>query len=214
MGFSFMVGGDNMIDQNKRDRPKPYIDRALDILYKNKKVFGIGIVEIGCMRSELKHHVDITDYECCNDGHSTYLFGRFGSYMISVDNNPIHINNAKKSCYCFENIQFYNVDAIEYVETYIISPANIGLLFLDAWDVDLPGCAEKHLEFYNTIKPFLNDDCMILIDDTDIYYDHDKKEFFPDETSMGGKGKLLIPELVKNGYEIIFKGRQTLLRKA
>jgi hypothetical protein len=28
----------------------------------------------------------------------------------------------------------------------------IDLLFLDAWDVDLINCAEKHLEAYNTAK--------------------------------------------------------------
>jgi len=202
-----------MIDQNKRDRPKPYIDRALDLLFKRYS-FYIGVLEIGCMRSKLTHHVDITDYECCNDGHSTYLFARTGWYIISVDNNENHIANAEKSCSDFDAVEFVNMDAIEYAKKNLdIFKEEIGLLFLDAWDVDLLGCAEKHLEFYNTIKPVLNDDCLILIDDTDLYYDHEKKEFFPDETSMGGKGKLLIPELIKNGYEIVFNGRQTLLRK-
>ena len=201
-----------MIDQNKRDRPKPYIDRALDMMWKSGKIYNEIILEIGCMRSVLTHHVDITAYECCNDGHSTYLFGRTGSRVISVDNNPAHIANAKKACERFGNIIFKEADAIEHIKKLENCTAYFGLLFLDAWDVDLPDCAEKHLEFYNTIKPVLNDDCLILIDDTDLYYDHEKKEFFPDEECLSGKGKLLIPELIKNGYEIVFNGRQTLLR--
>jgi len=201
----------NPVIQNERDRPKPYIDKALNILFKNKNKFDIDIVEIGCMRSELTHNVDITDYECCNDGHSTYLFARTGLLVVSIDINRIHLNNAIKSCKQYENIEYIEEDAIKWAKEFIEN-TTIGLLFLDAWDVDLPESAEKHLEFYNLIKP-LNDDCMILIDDTDLYWDADKKEFFYDKECLSGKGRLLIPQLLKDGYSITFKGRQTLLEK-
>lgn len=39
-----------MIVQNDRDRPKPYIDKALDILFKKRKSginYDIDILEIG-----------------------------------------------------------------------------------------------------------------------------------------------------------------------
>lgn len=204
-----------MIDQNKRDRPKPYIDRALDLLFKNKKNadYDIDILEIGCMRVNLNHHPDIITYGCCNDGHSSYLFARTGWNVISVDINPNSITMARETCCNFSNTEFIVCDGIEYATQRIAHPIKIGLLFLDAWDFGEPDSMENHLKFYQIIKPFLNEDCLILIDDTDLLYDDEKKEYFPDEECLSGKGKLLIPELVKNGYEIVFKGRQTLLRK-
>lgn len=102
------------------------------------------------------------------------------------------------------------MDAIDFAEKKPM--AQYDLIYLDAWDVDWPECAEKHLEFYKTAKDRINEKCLILIDDTDLYYNHYKREYFPDPECLSGKGKLLIPELLKDGYEIVFKGRQTLLR--
>lgn len=201
-----------MVIQNKRQRPKPYIDMALGILFKQKMVseFDLDILEIGSMRSELIHYVDNTEYECCNDGHSTYLLARTGWKVISVDIDPDHIKTSKNACRYFQNIDFFCEDAM-------LTPARIsgtlGLLFLDAWDLDTPNSAENHLIFYQKIKERIENKPMILIDDTDLYYDMDKREYFFDDQYLSGKGKLIIPELLKNGYEIIFKGRQTLLRE-
>lgn len=205
-----------MIDQNLRDRPKQYIDKALDILFQQKyssnTVYDIDILEIGSMRGGLVHYVDITTYECCNDGHSTYLFARTGWKMQSVNIDPLHLEMAKSSCAHFNNVEFYCEDAMQTPSR--LNNCSIGLLFLDAWDLDVPGSAESHLEFYRKIRRVLKNNPLILIDDTDLYYDYEKKEYFPDPECMSGKGKLLIPELLNDGYEIVFKGRQTLLRKA
>lgn len=205
-----------MVDHDKRDRPKSYIDRALDLLFqaKQKKSFEVDIVEIGCMRQVLGHHVDVTTYVCCNDGHSTYLFARTGWRMISVDNDLEHIRSAQTACCLISNnVRFFNTDALDWAKTAAKKKQRIGLLFIDAWDLNEPGSAEKHLEFFNLLHPVLNDDCMILIDDTDLWYDHDKQEYFLDKKCMSGKGRLLVPRMLDLGYEILFKGRQTLLKK-
>lgn len=204
-----------MVEMDKRDIPIKYINDAINLLaeVKKNKLFDIDILEIGCMRSELNHDIDNAICQGCCDGHSTYLFARTGWRVESVDINQSHIDRAKKSCGHFPNIKFIKKDAIEYAKPMWNLRQQIGLLFMDAWDLELPDSAEKHLEFYNLKKRFLYDGCMILIDDTDLWYDQEKKEYFHDEECLSGKGKLLIPELIKNGYEVVFKGRQTLLRR-
>lgn len=198
-----------MVDMEKREYPKPYIERAIKMIKNKTYPF---ILEIGCCRQNFSHDVDReTCFGCC-DGHSTYLFARTRSWVDSVDINPDHISVAKMVCSNYKNVTFHNIDAIEFAKNEIIR--HYDLLFLDAWDVDMPECAEKHLEFYNVFKDKISDKCLILIDDTDLYYDQEKKEYFPDPECLSGKGKLLIPRLIEDGYEIVFKGRQTLLRKS
>jgi hypothetical protein len=77
----------------------------------------------------------------------------------------------------------------------------IGLLYLDGWDV-IPGTdyAEKHLLAYQTARPRLAATSLILIDDTDLL--------------MGGKGKLVLPAAIRDGYELMVLGRQTMLLRA
>lgn len=199
-----------MIEQNKRDRPKGYIDRALDMLFERKRnnLYSLDILEVGSMRGYLTHHVDITTYECCNDGHSTFLFARTGWDVLSVNICEEHLNAAKDACRNFKNINYLCEDAMETASRFI---GSVGLLFLDAWDLDVPGSPERHLEFYDRIVSKLTNRPMILIDDTDLYYDFSKKEYFPDKECLSGKGKYLIPKLKAIGYNVIFKGRQTLL---
>lgn len=198
-----------MVNLQEREHPKRYIDDAIDL------VRGLSddpmIIEIGCCRQGLDHDVDKDTCFACCDGHSTYLWARTGWRVISVDIVREHVDIARAICSNFNNIRFYNVDAIQFALS--MPPAKVDLLFLDAWDVDLNGCAEKHLEFYTAIRPRLLNDPLILIDDTDLYYNHEKKEFFSDKDGLSGKGEILIPELKKEGYSVVFKGRQTLLRK-
>lgn len=198
-----------MVDMENRERPKPYIERAIKLLEATTQ--SPMILELGCCRQMFSHDVDNDFCPACCDGHSTYLWARTGWIVHSVDNNQNHIDTAKELCKGFLNVSIINMDAIVFARKIPIKQYD--LIFLDAWDVDLPECAEKHLEFYSTVKDRINTKTIILIDDTDLYYDHENKEYFPDPECLSGKGKLLIPELLKDGYEILFKGRQTLLRK-
>jgi hypothetical protein len=202
--------------QNNRDRPKIYIDDALGILIERIKkgtTYDIDIIEIGCMRSSLNHDINNISHPCCNDGHSTYLFAKTGLKCYSVDISLDHVMKAKESCSDFNNIKIIAEDAITYAGYTFNKKIRIGLLFLDAWDLDLVDSALKHLEFYNIIKNNINDDCLILIDDTDLLYDQNSRQYYKDNSCLAGKGKLLIPELINDGYKIFFNGRQTLLGK-
>lgn len=197
-----------MVDMLKREHPKPYIDRAIEMLSGTENPH---ILEIGCCRQPFSHNVDTETCFGCLDGHSTYLWARTKWKVDSVDINKDHIEVAKSCCFGLSNVTFYNMDAILYAKFNMLTQYD--LLFLDAWDVDLLDCAEKHLEFYDVAKHTLKENCLILIDDTDLYYDHEKKEYFADPECQSGKGRLLIPQLLKDGHEVVFKGRQTLLRK-
>ena len=53
---------------------------------------------------------------------------------------------------------------------------------------------------------------LILIDDTDGYVDATGNAY-ESETSMDGKGAVLIPFLLQDGYTLLFTGRQTCLGK-
>lgn len=197
------------VDMLKREVPKPYIDRAITLI---SRTHAVDVLEIGCMRQPLNHPINETHHFCCGDGHSSYVFVNAGINLLSVDINPVHLECAKNACSMFPNTRFVLMDAFEFVN--LETTFDAGLLFLDAWDVSLPLCAENHLAFWNCIKDKINDDCLILIDDTDLYWDFEQKVYFPDTTAASGKGKLLVPYLLNNGYKIIFTGRQTLLKKA
>jgi hypothetical protein len=87
----------------------------------------------------------------------------------------------------------------------------IDLLFLDAWDIDTPGYAEKHLEAYRAAEDKLATRHLLLIDDTDVDYIDGRLQFV--DVAVAGKGRLLVPELLDRGYELVRTGRQTLLAK-
>jgi hypothetical protein len=75
---------------------------------------------------------------------------------------------------------------------------SIDFLYLDAWDV-VKGTdyAHKHLLAYQAALPRLSATCIVQIDDTDIM--------------NGGKGRLAIPQLIRDGFQLITWGRQAIL---
>lgn len=186
--FSFLIS---------RDYPKKYIENAIEVFKQHQ---GKNIVEIGSMRYTLNHSIDIINCIRCMDGHSTIFWANTGVEVWSVDIDPKATKVTTDACRDFKNVHVINCDAIEFLKKF---DHQIDLLFLDAWDAK-PGTdyKEKHLLAYETAKKKLHDKSLILIDDTD---DNDLK--YP------GKGFLLIPQAIKDGYKIIFSGRQTLLSK-
>lgn len=185
-------------EQLSRGKPKYYMLETLKMLKK----YGT-IVELGVARFTLNHKIvgPYLQNHCffCNDGHSTYVWNCYhkNGPIFSIDISKDSIQMLKNT---IDSPNHYAIcdDGIKFLREF--NEGKIDLLFLDAWDVlpDIP-FAEKHLEAYLTAKDKLSDDCLILIDDTDV--------------ANGGKGKLLIPELLKDGYRFIFRGRQTLLSK-
>ncbi|MEM0896841.1 MAG: glycosyltransferase [Verrucomicrobiota bacterium] len=177
-----------------RGFPRAYISCTIDLL---RLLGGSTVVEIGCMRRPIDHPVDELDRACCLDGHSTFFWARSGLNVHSVDIDEDAVKVATDATKDFPNAVVSCGDGIEFIRQF---EGTIDLLFLDAWDVypDIP-FAEKHLEAWQLAKEKLTPSHIIQIDDTDI--------------ANGGKGALLIPELVKNGYEILAQGRQTVAVK-
>lgn len=197
-----------MVDQAKRDRPYKYLQESIEIV---KNLGGNRVLEIGSARQPLNH--DINDYShiCCNDGHSTALFAASGLELDTVDICQSVVDIARDFLNRFSKSKCTATcaDGIEYIKGY---HNKIDLLYLDAWDVDLPGSPEKHLEAYECSKRIMNDTCLILIDDTDI--DFKDNILITSVDPPGGKGRLVARKAMEEGYKLVFTGRQTLLKRA
>ena len=175
----------------EREQPQSYLQRICELF---AAIGGNTIVEIGCMRNVLKHPIEEIHPECCNDGHSTYVWCTTGANVISVDISRRAVWRARRSCREFDNCRIVRADGLKFLET---CTAMIDLLYLDAWNVHahIP-YAESHLIAYLKAKDRLSERNIIAMDDTDI--------------ASGGKGKYLIPYLQHEGYEILVQGRQTI----
>ena len=175
-----------------RGKPREYILHAINLLkkYTDEKI----ILEIGSIRSKMGHDIQEFNPNCCNDGHSTYFWKKYTNadiYTVDIDSRCKNIIDTDNRLI---GVNSFIDDAIHFSKTF---DKKIDLLFLDAWDVENNSpYAEKHLEIYNILKDNLAKNCILLIDDTDI--------------GLGGKGKLLIPVLIQNGFKCIFNKRQTL----
>jgi hypothetical protein len=178
-----------------RGKPKKYLLKAIELFEQlpSHKT----ILEIGSVYSRMSHDIDEFNPECCNAGHSTYFWKKYTDADIyTVDINP-GCKSVVDDDIRLQGVNAVTSDAISYAKTF---DKKIDLLFLDAWDVHpMIDYAEKHLEIYTVLKGKLSDSCMILIDDTDV--------------GNGGKGRLLIPEIKKDGFTCVFSGRQTLFMR-
>lgn len=192
------------IDLAKREHPSGYIAQALN-LYSGRFTDAM-IVEIGCMRVPLYHAInDGSVCGSCLDGHSTAHFARSGFPFISVDNHEDHCETARRVA----PDSVIQMDGIEFLKQ---NEKQIGLLFLDAWDADLPDSAQKHLEAFLAARDHMPGRSLLLVDDTDVEYNH-QAGYFEASEGYGGKGKLLIPAAIENGFSILFTGRQTLMER-
>ena len=193
--------------QKQRDRPYTYIQRALKIF---KKINGSVIVEIGSMREPCKHDLDDYSLDCCNDGHSSLLLARsceeFHTCDIDMSSSRLTYNQLKDHNLIGRS-SVYNGDGIKFLLNF---DGKIDLLYLDAWDVGVLNYANIHLEAFKIVKQKLNNKNIVLIDDTDINFEANRGYYIDDE-SLTGKGSLIIPHLLDNGYKLKFKGRQTCL---
>jgi hypothetical protein len=151
-------------------------------------------------------------YNWNGDGYSTPLFswyisqrpdGQFYSIDIS-DNSKIYegifgIWGIRK-----DRINILQQDGIKFLQEF---ENKIDFLYLDAWDyhktnIEMQTISETmHLEAFKIAELKLNENALILIDD------------ILDQETLIGKGKLLIPYMIDNGYELIHKGYQFLFKK-
>lgn len=193
------------INPTIRDAPAKSLNEAIFLL---KQRGGTIVVEIGAMRMPLNHPLAEFHIDCCMDGHSTAHFASNSLQVYSVDIDPQVVNNTTKEIEklgYLKHLQSKCMDGILYLQSF---QERIDLLFLDAWDVGLPGFAEHHLDAYHAAKKNLHSKSLILIDDTDVDCVNGNVVF---ADGLSGKGKYVIPEAQKAGWKIIFSGRQTLL---
>lgn len=159
------------------------------------------IVEIGSIRDESYRHK-------CGDGHSTLLWQRISNevYSVDVDEAATEITERLTD----ENVNVINQDGIEFLRNF---DKKIDLLYLDGWDCGTDQCKENHLEAYRTARPKMSEKSLILIDDCMCKYNFLKPSLLVAMAAAEGKGELVVPEAIKDGFVVERIGYQVLLSK-
>jgi len=149
----------------------------------------INIVETGCIRNT-------TDSSKWGDGWSTvnweYHARETGSkvYVVDIDGN--HLTKAQEVVPPSEFVEYTKEDSVAYLQGF---DKRIHLLFLDSYDYgggpeNIQKCHEHSLNELKAAWDKLSERCFVLIDD--VYNDQ-----------FDGKGKLSIPYLLENGFELL-----------
>jgi len=159
----------------------------------------IVIVETGCIRNT-------TEESKIGDGWSTlnweYYCKKTNSKSYVVDINKWHIEQSKKIVPESEFVEYHEGDSIEFLKEF---SQKIDLLFLDSYDYcgDEENIKKCHMHSLNEVLAAwdkLNKKCFILIDDV-----------FNDQ--WDGKGKLSIPYLLENQFELVHHVTSQVLLK-
>jgi hypothetical protein len=122
--------------------------------------------------------------------------------IITVDLDPAQIDAVKKATSKYKNVEPIVADGLKYLAEF---SSTIDLLYLDFWVPDpdgaLPGTgrAEAYRMAFAAAKNNLADRSLILIDDTDHIHPW--------------KHSLIVPDARKDGFVVVFVGRQTLLMR-
>jgi Methyltransferase domain len=122
--------------------------------------------------------------------------------IITVDLDPKQIDDVKKATAKYKNVEPTVGDGLKYLADF---ESTIDLLYLDFWISDpagaLPGTgrAEAYRRAFAAAKSKLAARSLILIDDTDHIHPW--------------KHTLIVPDARKEGFTVIFVGRQTLLMR-
>ena len=122
--------------------------------------------------------------------------------IITLDTDPAQIDAVKKATAKYKNVEAIVVDGLQYLADF---SSTIDLLYLDFWTPDpdgtLPGIgrADAYRNAFAAARNKLADRSLILIDDTD--HVHPWKHTY------------IVPDAQKDGFRVIFVGRQTLLMR-
>lgn len=174
--------------------------KVIDILEKTYKE-PIIIVETGCIRN-------VTEESKFGDGWSTlnweYYAKKTNSKVYVVDINEGHLKQSKIIVQPSEYVEYFKDDSVHFLQNF---DKKIDLLFVDSYDYcgdeeNIRKCHNHSLNEIIAAWDKLKEHCFILIDDvfSNITWD--------------GKGKLSIPYLLKNGFEVVyFIDSQILLKR-
>ena len=187
--------------------------------YLDSQPTPIIIVETGCLRVK----------DNFLDGQSTLLFDKYTlsrgeqSKVYTVDINP----NSTKVCkqVVSNNVEITTDDSVRYLNNltsnFLKNKTKVSMFYLDSFDVDwrytYPSAAH-HLKELTSIMRLLNNDTLIVIDDSPAFGNLTRTENESNPTwkilnspapSIGGKG-FLVHEYAKHvGAKLFFSHYQT-----
>ena len=128
--------------------------------------------------------------------HLLDMMTRKNGVLLSVDIDPITIYNLtglfsghNASAHCQDGVDFL----IEFEE-------KIDVLVLDSMDVWLPGYKEHHLSLYQAARGNLSEHAVLVLDD-----------IFPMDNL--GKGELVLPVAIEDGFKYIVQGYTTIMQR-
>jgi len=122
--------------------------------------------------------------------------------VVALDLNQTEIELVRAATANYPNVEALVEDGIEYARNF---DGKIDLLYLDFWipdpDGELSGTGRSnaYLKAYEAAKDKFSKNAMILIDDTDHIHPWKHTE--------------IIPAARKDGFQVLYTGRQTLLQK-
>ena len=187
--------------------------------YLDSQPTPIIIVETGCLRVK----------DNFLDGQSTLLFDKYTlargekSKVYTVDINPVSTLVCKKVV--SNNVQITTEDSVRYLNNltnnFLENKTKVSMFYLDSFDVDwrytYPSAAH-HLKELTSIMRLLNNDTLIVVDDSPAYGNLTQTENESNPTwkilnspapSIGGKG-FLVHEYAKHvGAKLFFSHYQT-----
>ena len=122
--------------------------------------------------------------------------------IIAIDLESARLEEVREATKGYSNIELILTDGIDFLRNFSFK---IDLLYLDFWTPDpgesIPGTGRSnaYLDAYIAAKPKMNNRSIILIDDTDHIHPW--------------KHTLVVPEARKDGFKVLYTGRQTLLMR-
>ena len=179
------------------------------------------IVETGCLRIKNNY----------SDGQSTLLFDKYTQfrsksskvYTVDIDANATKVCSENVS----KNVSITTADSVKYLNNlskqFIENKTNVALFYLDSFDCDWKSpeqSAQHHLKELVSIKKILNNQTLVVVDDSPIIgYLHQSKVkkdslelikpgLVPGPT-ISGKGGLVHEYAVHTGAKILFSNYQT-----
>lgn len=169
--------------------------RSLSLLDKTKAKT---IVETGTSREGL--------HGAKSNGAATIVFGKWAfenkAFVHSVDISEQSVAAAQKEVVAqglSEYVTIHLSDSIVFLENFTES---VDFLYLDSYDyssdIEVQQKSQSHhLQEFQAIEKQLHEQSIVLIDDCDL--------------PNGGKGKLVVEYMLKNGWKILMNEYQILL---
>ncbi|GMN09456.1 hypothetical protein MTsPCn9_00880 [Croceitalea sp. MTPC9] len=173
-------------------------DTFLKVMDLMKSIDAKTIIETGTSREGLRG--------AKSNGAATIVFGKWAkensAFVHSVDISEESCRNAQQEVdkqNLNEYVKIHHSDSLVFLKDF---DKKVDLLYLDSYDYSndievQKKSQEHHLLEFKAIENRLHENSIVLIDDCDL--------------PNGGKGKLAIAYMLKNGWKVIMDAYQVLL---